>query len=309
MSRKQHKRRAGSMVLDAIAGIFILAIVFGVGLSVASADSSDTLVQAGAFGFDENTQKVTAATQVPAANSSASSHKASTETLLSKRSSRTIEASLLMAEQIERDVYAREQVELKAQKEREAAEDRAIFKRVKIQKEMQGVMMELPRDEGKTTQRGHHAKRDGNASASSAVEPKLLLETEEYGLPAVNWAVGRKVFVDKWTKRIDKYLDGSPLEGYGYAFAEAAWDRGVDPRWSPAISNTESSKGAICFLPCNAWGWGDSEWDDWDSAIRDHVAGLASVYGYCITPEAAAIYCPPNSVVWYANTFSEMARI
>jgi len=214
-----------------------------------------------------------------------------------------------MAEQIERDVHAREQVELKAQKEREAAEDRAIFKRVKIQKEMQGVMMELPRDEGKTTQRGHHAKRDGNASASSAVEPKLLLETEEYGLPAVNWAVGRKVFVGEWTERIDKYLAGSPLEGYGYAFAEAAWDRGVDPRWSPAISNTESSKGTICFLPCNAWGWGSSEWGDWDSAIRDHVAGLAQVYGYSITPEAAAIYCPPNSVNWYANTLSEMARI
>ncbi len=55
--------------------------------------------------------------------------------------------------------------------------------------------------------------------------------------------------------RIDAYLAGSPLEGQGVTFATAAWNNGVDPRWSPAISNTESSKGLYCSGSCNAWGW------------------------------------------------------
>ena len=69
--------------------------------------------------------------------------------------------------------------------------------------------------------------------------------------------MGKAAFIEEWTARIDAYLAGSPLAGYGSVFAEAAWEYSIDPRWSPAISNTESSKGRICFLPHNAWGWGD----------------------------------------------------
>lgn len=119
----------------------------------------------------------------------------------------------------------------------------------------------------------------------------------------------RQAFVDKWTARINNYLAGSPLSGYGQTFAEAAWDNNVDPRWSPAISNTESSKGAACFLPHNAWGWGHVSWPDWDTAIRAHVAGLASGYGYTITPSAAQKYCPPTWENWYAETLAEMESI
>ena len=129
----------------------------------------------------------------------------------------------------------------------------------------------------------------------------------EYDLPAVDWSVGQDEFIAEWTERIDAYLAGSALAGYGRVFAEAAWDNGVDPRWSPAIANTESGKGSVCFLPYNAWGWGQSSWGDWDSAIRAHVAGLAAGYGYCITPEAAAAYCPPNAGYWYSATIEQMA--
>ena len=100
------------------------------------------------------------------------------------------------------------------------------------------------------------------------------------GLPDVDWSVGEDEFVSTWTARIDAYLAGSPLAGQGRTFAEAAWNNGVDPRWSPAISNTESSKGAHCFAPYNAWGWGDSSWSSWEEAINAHVAGLAANYGY-----------------------------
>ena len=92
-------------------------------------------------------------------------------------------------------------------------------------------------------------------------------------------------------------------------FATAAWEYGVDPRWSPAISNTESSKGANCFRDHNAWGWGQSSWGSWEEAINAHVAGLASNYGYSITYAFAAKYCPPNTDHWFNATLSQMQMI
>ena len=129
------------------------------------------------------------------------------------------------------------------------------------------------------------------------------------GLPDVDWSVGEDEFVSTWTARIDAYLAGSPLAGQGRTFAEAAWNNGVDPRWSPAISNTESSKGAHCFAPYNAWGWGDSSWSSWEEAINAHVAGLAANYGYSITYAFAVQYCPPNADHWFNATLSQMKLI
>lgn len=129
------------------------------------------------------------------------------------------------------------------------------------------------------------------------------------GLTDVDWSVGREAFIVEWTSRIDRYLAGSPLAGQGATFAEAAWNNGVDPRWSPAISNTESSKGAHCFLSHNAWGWGSTSWASWTEAINAHVAGLASTYGYSITYAAAAKYCPPNTAHWFNNTVAQMKMI
>ena len=128
-------------------------------------------------------------------------------------------------------------------------------------------------------------------------------------LPEVDFSVGKEAFVSEWTSRINAYLAGSPLAGQGATFAEAAWSNGVDPRWSPAISNTESSKGAHCFLPYNAWGWGDKSWSSWEEAINAHVAGLANGYGYSITYANAAKYCPPNTDHWFLlpHAFETMA--
>ncbi|MFR9006856.1 MAG: hypothetical protein ACLVKA_10885, partial [Collinsella aerofaciens] len=95
----------------------------------------------------------------------------------------------------------------------------------------------------------------------------------------VNWDVDQASFVAEWAPRIDAYLAGSPLEGQGATFANAAWKYGVDPRFSPAISNTESSKGRHCFRPHNAWGWGNASWGSWEEAIDAHVSGLARGYG------------------------------
>ena len=124
-----------------------------------------------------------------------------------------------------------------------------------------------------------------------------------------NWKLDKDDFVKEWGPRIDNYLAGSALAGQGNTFAKAAWTYGIDPRWSPAISNTESSRGAICFKPHNAWGWGDSSWSSWEEAIDAHVAGLSKGYGYTITVAGAQTYCPPNWVHWYNDTISEMNRI
>ncbi|MCL2807445.1 MAG: hypothetical protein FWD27_04680 [Coriobacteriia bacterium] len=124
------------------------------------------------------------------------------------------------------------------------------------------------------------------------------------GLPSA-----KQAFVDLWSPRIDDYLAGSPLAGYGYAFANAAYDYNVDPRWSPGISCKESSKGRYCFRAYNAWGWGQVNWPDWQTAIYEHVLGLSLYYGYTISEAAAKKYCPPNWLEWYNDISSDMTLI
>lgn len=124
-----------------------------------------------------------------------------------------------------------------------------------------------------------------------------------------DWSSDRSSFISHWGGRIDSYLSGSPLSGQGSTFAAAAWDYGVDPRWSPAISCIESSKGAYCFRSHNAWGWGSVSWDSWEDAIYGHVGGLSRGYGYTITVAAAQKYCPPNWAFWYNRVSEEMNKI
>ena len=125
----------------------------------------------------------------------------------------------------------------------------------------------------------------------------------------VDWNVDREAFISTWSARIDAYLAGSPLAGQGRTFAEAAWEYGVDPRFSPAISMIESTQGRYCFLPHNAWGWGSSSWGSWEEAIWDHVEGLAIGYGGQLTYAGAKKYCPPNADHWYTSVLANMEKI
>ena len=296
MSRKQPKRTAGNLVLKAIAGVFIFALVCGVGFGVASADSSDDIARAGGLGFDEATQIATATTQRQTSEA-ASDEEYVEQSALAATSSRNIDASIKMIEEKEEAERQRIEAEKEAERQRIAAEKEAERKR--LEEERQRIEAE---NAAALVRVADNMAQQGVAASTDSVEGRY-----EYGLPAVDWTVGRQAFVEEWTARIDAYLAGSALSGYGYAFAEAAWDNGVDPRWSPAISSTESGKGSVCFLSCNAWGWGESSWGDWDSAIRDHVAGLANGYGYSITYSAASAYCPPNTDFWYSNTLDQMS--
>lgn len=154
------------------------------------------------------------------------------------------------------------------------------------------------------------------------VQPEDYREAANPDTSALNdqadWYADRDEFIDHWAARLDAYLEDTPLEGQGKNFAMAAWKHNIDPRWSAAISNTESSKGRFCIRPHNAWGWGaaDSdpyglalEWDSWEKAIDAHAKGLSEGYGYTISMNGARSYCPNTWQSWYNRTLSEMSRI
>ena len=234
------------MAKFAIAGIFILAIACGVGFGAASADSTDDLARAGAFGFDEETHIATLAT-APSEGSASSLADTGTsgQQALEMSSARDIAAGLAMVDQRQA-----------AEEARTVAENTAAMNRVAEKKEQQGV-------EAKPTAAAQ-SKKEKTEEQKVVEELLKQQDLDEYDLPAVDWSVGKKAFIETWTARIDAYLEGTPLSGYGSVFAEAAWNNGIDPRWSPAISNTESGNGTHCFLPHNAWGWGN------DSAQNDY---------------------------------------
>ena len=188
---------------------------------------------------------------------------------------------------------AREELyeEIRAQAEAEAAQRRAAIEAAKRRQEQ----LEQESEDGSfTTESGNEAE----------------IQVPVTGDPgAVDMGSDKEAFISEWTKRIDDYLAGSPLAGQGKTFAEAAWEYGVDPRFSPAISTVESSTGRYCFLPHNAWGWGASSWSSWEEAIWDHVEGLAIGYGGQLTYAGAHKYCPPNADFWYASVLANMQRI
>ena len=162
------------------------------------------------------------------------------------------------------------------------------------------------------------AVQDERVSKQQAAQAESLAQDNNPAiLDGADWHMTESEFIATWAPRIDAYFEGTPLAGTGNTFALMSFRYCIDPRWSPAISNTESSKGRYCIRPHNAWGWGAadsdpynlaSEWSTWDEAIEAHIRGLANGYGYTISKSAAEKYCStPDS--WYANTLGEMAKI
>jgi hypothetical protein len=107
-------------------------------------------------------------------------------------------------------------------------------------------------------------------------------------------------------KAIDIYLTelGSPLVGYGRAFVSAGRTYGVDPFLVVSIAGKESSWGKNCFLPYNAWGWGDSSFKNWEDAIFNYTRMLNEEYiskGRTTPAVIGPIYCPPNYTEWASD--------
>lgn len=124
-------------------------------------------------------------------------------------------------------------------------------------------------------------------------------------LQARNFTREAPLLVDNQSQvnTIDLYLlsKGSPMVGYGRAFVSAGKTFGVDPFLVVAISGKESSFGKYNFKPYNAWGWGDSEWKNWEDAIFRYTAFLSKEYikkDLITIPLIGPIYCPPNYKAW-----------
>lgn len=211
-------------------------------------------------------------------------------------------------------VSAREDLEAKmaAQAAAEEAERQAAIQAAQQAAEQQAAAQKAA-DDAKAAQSssGSDSSSNGNGGTfSTGTGSTATVEVPSSpDAGTVDWSSDKQNFVSSWGSRIDAYLAGSPLSGYGKTFAEAAWSYGVDPRFSPAISCVESTKGAYCFKPHNAWGWGSSSWSTWEDAIWDHVAGLASGYDGHLTYAAAKKYCPPNADFWYSTVLAQMELI
>lgn len=191
-----------------------------------------------------------------------------------------------------------------AQNARIEAQRRAVEEATRQAEEAQAAKAaQAAKTESANSPASSDSESDAGSSSGSAAEPPAA------STDTADWSSNEDAFVSQWTARINNYLAGSPLSGYGETFARAAWTYGVDPRWSPAISYVESTKGAYCFASHNAWGWGSVSWDSWEEAINAHVAGLARGYGYTLTYAAAQKYCPPNADHWYNSCLAQMNSI
>lgn len=198
--------------------------------------------------------------------------------------------------------------EAKAEEARaEQALAEAQAARERAQREAQERAAQAAAEQARLAEEQAAAEKKAQEEAASSSS-----ETEAVTPPPsdnADWSSDKASFVASWAGRIDAYLAGSPMASCGEYYAAAAWDYGVDPRFSPAISCVESSKGAACFASHNAWGWGSSSWGSWEEAINAHVRGLARGYGYTLTYEGAQKYCPPNADFWYNRVAAEMAKI
>lgn len=221
-------------------------------------------------------------------------------------------AALEAAQEARREAQRRAQEEARRQAEEAAAAAAASAESAASQEESNS-------DSADAASGSATGKEEGSASSGEAAgnEVGSAPDSGESETPApeppsddgADWNSDQAAFISQWASRIDAYLEGSPMAGQGKTFASAAWTYGVDPRWSPAIAFTESSKGAYCFASHNAWGWGSASWGSWEEAIDAHVSGLARGYGYTISIDAAKKYCPPSWQSWYDRTLEQMNLI
>lgn len=225
-----------------------------------------------------------------------------------KRQEQEAQDSLAVAKAA-REMAQREAQE-QARREREAQE--AARKAAEEAAAKKAAEEAAAQEAAEESERGQAVAEEAPNADEAAAEAEEVAEETPTVSPSddgADWDEDKQAFVDSWAGRIDNYLSGSPLAGQGATFASAAWDYGVDPRWSPAISAVESSKGAACFRSHNAWGWGSASWGSWEEAIDAHVAGLARGYGYTLSESAAKKYCPPNWRHWYDRCAAEMNSI
>lgn len=150
------------------------------------------------------------------------------------------------------------------------------------------------------------ATAEANAAAAAARQA-----------PALTGAIPLLIGDQSTAAAIDIYLieKGSPMAGYGRAFVSAGKTFNVDPFLVVAICGKESSWGKNCFLPFNAWGWGDVAFTGWENAIFNYTRYFSEEYtskGRTAIAAIAPVYCPPNWVEWtndVSRFYSEVSSV
>lgn len=214
---------------------------------------------------------------------------------------------------------AKSQVESEQQNASDAlakAEKARSDAQAKAEQENAEELAKLEADKAAATEKVSGEGVSGTNTNSTATDSNATINTTVNNNSSSSTSSSKDAFIAEWTGRINNYLAGSPMAGTGAAFAEAAWNTGVDPRWSPAIAAIESTKGV--YVPYgnshNAWGWtsgsgGFRRFGSWSEGIYAHVSYLGSTYGASLTPSAAKKYCPPTWQDWYNKVAAQMNRI
>lgn len=197
-----------------------------------------------------------------------------------------------------------------AQKLRSEAQAKA---EAEAKAELEAQLAAQAAQQAAATQAAEGTGTDSGNQNNTANQPGQKVDTNVSG-GGVNWNSEKDAFVSEWSQRIDAYLAGSPMAGTGKYFAEAAWNTGTDPRWSPAIAAIESTKGRYNAGAYNAWGWskvggGWRSFGSWAESIPAHVSYLRNNYGVTLTTSAAKKYCPPTWQDWYNKVANEMNKI
>lgn len=133
------------------------------------------------------------------------------------------------------------------------------------------------------------------------------------------WGISR----DESIARINAYLEGSRLAGFGDIFYDRAIENGNDPRFSPAIACVESGKGSkdLALRSNNCWGMtkGCVPWAEVDvkgkfqafksleDGIKGHNEYLARMWPDATSPYVMKAYAADPA--WEGKVLSEMEKI
>lgn len=109
-----------------------------------------------------------------------------------------------------------------------------------------------------------------------------------------------KLTIDSTTPVVDSgtvdqvrnHLGDRPLAEYSELIASSCSLYGMDPYWFCTIAITESGGGQHCFLPYNAWGYGQYSWSSWEESIPSFIQHFVQGYGSGLDASSHLTYCP-----------------
>lgn len=98
---------------------------------------------------------------------------------------------------------------------------------------------------------------------------------------------------------VEQMLGNRPLAAYSEYIAEICYNTGMDWYWFCTIAIVESGGGTHCFMPYNAWGYGNYGWSSWEEAIPSFCQMFVAGYGSGLNQGSHLAYCPGGAYYEY----------